>query len=347
MQASHLSMNTQNRRQDLDIARGIAIICIVLGHLGSAEINRFVFTFHVTIFYLLSGYLLKEKDSLKVYLRKRSRSLLAPYVVTCCVIIVLAVLLNSCVGSPKPVRDVLLRWVGASLYGAGDNYSEPFVIHGIGAIWFLWSIFWAGLFMQIILKRPVSIRLVLVGVLFLFSNLSRKWFWFPLSIQAGGTAVLFLYLGYLGKEIVPAFHGLRKEIRAALMTGAFWIWIAFIRDFRSFWLVHCDCGRGVIDIAGSICACCCVIKISGLIGKTGGAAAKGLAYLGRFSLLVLCMHMIELDIFPWYKLEEALFGELTGTWHLIFLIIVKFLWIIPMTIVCEKWRVTRRLFGYS
>ena len=340
-------MNMQNRKQDLDIARGIAIICIVLGHLGSAGINRVVFTFHVPIFYLLSGYMLKEQDSLKDYLLKRSRSLLVPYAVTCFVIIVLAVLLNCVTGSPKPIRDVLLRWVGAALYGAGDSYSEPFVIHGIGAIWFLWSIFWAGLFMQIILKMPASSRLIWVGSVFLLSDLSRKWFWFPLSIQAGGTALLFLYLGYLGKEIVPALHGLREEIRYALMAGAFWIWIAFIRDFESFWLVHCDYGRGAIDIFGSICACCCVMKISELIGKSKGSAAKGLSYLGRCSLLMLCMHMIELDVFPWYKLEEILFGDLTGTKHLVFLIIVKFLWIIPMTVVCEKWSVTRKLYGYK
>ena len=41
----------------IDIARGIAIICIVLGHLGNNTINRVVFTFHVPIFFFITGYI--------------------------------------------------------------------------------------------------------------------------------------------------------------------------------------------------------------------------------------------------------------------------------------------------
>ena len=39
-------------------------------------------------------------------------------------------------------------------------------------------------------------------------------------------------------------------------------WYFFIKDFQSFWLVHCDIGRGIVDIFGSMCACAMVILIS-------------------------------------------------------------------------------------
>lgn len=42
----------KNRVQYFDIARGIAMICIILGHLNNSLINRVVFTFHVPIFSL-------------------------------------------------------------------------------------------------------------------------------------------------------------------------------------------------------------------------------------------------------------------------------------------------------
>ena len=43
----------ENKRlQYIDIAKGIAMICIILGHMGNANINRVVFTFHVPIFFL-------------------------------------------------------------------------------------------------------------------------------------------------------------------------------------------------------------------------------------------------------------------------------------------------------
>lgn len=46
----------KSRVQFLDIARGIAIICIILGHLNNSLINRVVFTFHVPIFFFITGY---------------------------------------------------------------------------------------------------------------------------------------------------------------------------------------------------------------------------------------------------------------------------------------------------
>ena len=41
------------RLRTVDVARGIAIISVILGHLGSSEINRVVFTYHLPVFYLI------------------------------------------------------------------------------------------------------------------------------------------------------------------------------------------------------------------------------------------------------------------------------------------------------
>ena len=38
-------MNDHKRIVSIDIARGIAILCIILGHLGIRQINRIVFMF--------------------------------------------------------------------------------------------------------------------------------------------------------------------------------------------------------------------------------------------------------------------------------------------------------------
>ncbi|WP_207662353.1 acyltransferase family protein [Coprococcus comes] len=50
----------ENKRlQYIDIAKGIAMICIILGHMGNANINRVVFTFHVPIFFFITGYFIR------------------------------------------------------------------------------------------------------------------------------------------------------------------------------------------------------------------------------------------------------------------------------------------------
>ena len=64
-----------NRVRYVDIARGISIICIILGHLGVSSINRFVFTFHVPVFFLISGYFFDEKSNWKVFTGKKVKTL--------------------------------------------------------------------------------------------------------------------------------------------------------------------------------------------------------------------------------------------------------------------------------
>ena len=44
-----------SRNRTVDITRGITILAIIAGHLNIWSINRIVFTFHVPVFYLLTG----------------------------------------------------------------------------------------------------------------------------------------------------------------------------------------------------------------------------------------------------------------------------------------------------
>ena len=64
-------MKPLNRNQSIDILRGIGIISVVLGHALNTDIfftepieylRRFVYTYHLAIFFFCSGYCWKEKD---------------------------------------------------------------------------------------------------------------------------------------------------------------------------------------------------------------------------------------------------------------------------------------------
>ena len=57
------------RLQYIDIAKGIAMICIILGHMGNANINRVVFTFHVPIFFFITGYFISDICDVNIFVR--------------------------------------------------------------------------------------------------------------------------------------------------------------------------------------------------------------------------------------------------------------------------------------
>lgn len=84
-----MSINTlTNRYKDIDMAKGFAIVLMVLGHSYTINDNNFIlialYSFHMPFFFIVSGVLYgmqHEKSTLKFNFFKKSKSLLIPYIV--------------------------------------------------------------------------------------------------------------------------------------------------------------------------------------------------------------------------------------------------------------------------
>lgn len=72
-----VKIQTNGRIEEVDIMRGIGIILVVIGHMGiNSAIFRFIYAFHMPLFFFISGITYKEKrtvDNLK--------TLILPYAV--------------------------------------------------------------------------------------------------------------------------------------------------------------------------------------------------------------------------------------------------------------------------
>lgn len=336
----------KNRIGYIDIARGIAIICIILGHLGNANINRVVFTFHVPIFFLITGYFTNDNQTMVEFVKRKFRTLIIPYMITCGMIIALAAIFAFPSEGLGGVKTAIYEWGYASLYGAGDSYTEPFYIKAIGALWFLWATFWGSVLLRVAIKLEGILRVLFVCGIAGAGYISCKLFWFPLSIQAGCGAVLFMYIGYMYRQEESLFNNLTKETKCFLKIAAAVIWLNFIKNFQGFWLVHFHIGRGVIDVFSCLCACICVIEISKWIEQFTPKIGKWIGFLGKNSLLLLCVHIIELNLFPWITWFEKLTKiGMPENWLLGFLIIGKLVFDISVTVVCAHCNFIRKAYG--
>lgn len=76
----------------MDLTKGLAMLAIVAGHLGSDVVTRFVFTFHVPIFFLISGYFYKYRNGI---VQDRAKGLFKPYVITGIIMVAVAALKSS------------------------------------------------------------------------------------------------------------------------------------------------------------------------------------------------------------------------------------------------------------
>lgn len=72
--------NLGERVDYIDIMKGIGIILMVLGHMHfSKAFNYYVYSFHMPLFYCVSGFLYHKPDNMRKFVKTRAKRLLVPY----------------------------------------------------------------------------------------------------------------------------------------------------------------------------------------------------------------------------------------------------------------------------
>lgn len=68
------------RKKYIDYAKGIGIILMIMGHIGFGQkFDIWIHSFHMPLFFVISGVLYRKPDDMRQHIRKRIRSLLVPY----------------------------------------------------------------------------------------------------------------------------------------------------------------------------------------------------------------------------------------------------------------------------
>ena len=97
-----------------------------------------------------------------------------------------------------------------------------------------------------------------------------------------------------------------------------------------------------------MCACAMVILISRTIEIKTKKISNVLAYFGRYSLLILCVHVIELNLVQWWKItDKIIIMGGTEEVRLVVIIICKLILDLGITYILSKITFVRRIFGYK
>ena len=76
-----LEENKKNRIKSIDIAKAIGIFLIVLGHtLEFGELRKFIYSFHVPLFFFLSGLCFSRKKNI-IFIKKKILTIYVPYLI--------------------------------------------------------------------------------------------------------------------------------------------------------------------------------------------------------------------------------------------------------------------------
>ena len=116
----------KERIQWIDTAKGIGIICVILGHLYAPGLFIFIYSFHIPLFFFLSGYLFNGKSCFKEFVKSKIKGLLIPYIV---------------LGVPLLVLSTIYESKGFSI-DVFFEYCKKFILQQrLYTLWFLTSLF--------------------------------------------------------------------------------------------------------------------------------------------------------------------------------------------------------------
>lgn len=292
----------------IDIAKGICMISIVLGHLGISEINKAVYAYHLAVFFLLSGYTLSQKPLTKEYLSQKFKRLMVPYFVTC-VCIMAGDTLNNFIYYKDLTMYKFSRVLGKNIVrgffasGSIKNFGTLDVGSRIGAIWFLPATFFVIVFVQLLLKYCdswgkrflVAILVAALGVV------TKEFLWLPFSIQSAMLATPFVLLGNYMKEI--SFFEQQKKIYYLGYLLIFAVGYHF--NFSAIYFVKNEAADWLFTPVVALASSMLVLGISRAMKH-----CRFLEYFGENSLICLCVHVFSLEcLWPYYNMVCEKFSE--------------------------------------
>ena len=266
---SLLVINNRNRIAWVDVAKGIGIILVMLGHMvdGHGLIGQWIWSFHMPLFFFLSGlFFMPFSDVKSVW--KKSRQLLLPCIIFT---IVICLVEYDVVGNKSTFIDL-----------------KKGLPH---TMWFLTTLFlamaWSSLMMRFF--NPLGG----LGISLFFAFMC-KYTAMPNSYSLTSTfiASVFLIAGYNRRYIMV---GVEKLVFLVILQPSL-VWLMNI---------HTSLNINRISIVGIVTAflgIIIVISVSKLIVdykqyKHQSFIFDAMIYLGRNTLVLMSVHMLFLSLY--------------------------------------------------
>nr|WP_294677449.1 acyltransferase family protein [uncultured Blautia sp.] len=278
----------------IDIAKGLAILCVIIGHttqyIDIGIINPFVFSFHMPLFFVLSGWCMKENHRpYKELVRLKAKQLLIPYAAIATIRFIYVVIDYGFTWKR------LGRYILTSLYGNSSDMRASLCMMSVGKIgmqWFLLAMFMAQILYYCISdfsrKYNVPMWMIVLVVTITGIHLSN-YVWLPFGIQPAMSAMIFMYAGHLIKK-TDLFETGIKTCSVGLPAISLILWFLTIR--YGYIRVNACEYQGVFSIVGAICGTYWIVQLSRILNNIRFLNSF-LMWCGKNSLYIMIFHALD------------------------------------------------------
>lgn len=287
--------NSRKRLEWVDIAKAIAIILMVVGHeVNNLNVHTLIFSFHMPLFFILSGYTSSRINNWQKFLRKAKKSFTHVWLLALLMVVLLGIEnlfflkgFNFSDFYQSVIRGVF--W-GSNIPAIG--------LMSVGVMWFLFVFFWAKLLFNVlqVFLPDLTIGIVLFitsGASYLLCNNFKHYL--PQALDIVPFAALFMWCGSVAKQII-----MKKQ-------GVFWMkWVVGIAVIYWFLCIvlHLNIEMSIrhyplfvvtiLEAAAGTLLVCLLSKWVALFHFT-----RILQIVGQHTLAIMCIHHLDLYWINW------------------------------------------------
>ena len=299
----------------IDIAKGISIILVIVGHTvpNPSPLRHAIFSFHMPVFFILAGYTFRPKPWRELLSGSVPR-LLVPYLV-----LALAWQVPTFLMSGAPLTGgMLLAGLETLVFASGVDV-PGLGVAAVGMAWFLAALFTSRLLFNalVLLFDAREFGVVYQGaacavIAFCGLNVSRLLgVYLPLDLDLSCYIVLLMWAGYTVNQ-----KGLEPSVdKPLLFIGSGVVWLAFAalsglelssRRVDGFVIAT------IAALAGSYCVCWVSMALEKLKDVSVlGSFERALVFCGQASLAIFAIHAVDWFI-PWQTMPLLI--SLPASW---------------------------------
>lgn len=235
----------------IDVAKGIGIILVLIGHIFHRGMIDFIYLFHMPLFFFLSGFTMSPQNGLH-FLSKKIKSLIVPYFSFLLLITTINVI-DSIISGSLSLKDIIKPYT-SSLYGGA-------ILRGdFGAYWFITVLFLSLLILNwMIINMKNKHATICIVLMYVFSFIDS--FYLdkspPFAINIVLQSIPIMYIGYLSS-------GNERLLKRLAMIGIIFtpLYFIFPHDIISVDFKQSSYGIPVINTLISLSFIYAVIYIS-------------------------------------------------------------------------------------
>lgn len=305
----------------IDAAKGTGMIFVILGHtVIPNSILNFILSFHMPLFFFLSGYTFKiTKINFKDFVIKKLKTLILPYAIFSIITYIFWVSIERRITMGSSTKINIYKPLIGILYA--NNINEYMIFDGV--LWFIVCLFITEIIFYVICnffksKKLIGIVLVVFSVIgyldSLFMHIRLPW-----SIDVAFTAVVFMGVGYLISSYANKISSIKGSLRFIIIIVAIFTDAIFSKLNHSVYMYNNTYGNYLYFYIAAFAGIIMCVLISTIVQKS-----KILKYIGKNSFIILAIHPKVLKALQFIAFKLFKVNNVTINYSLLFGIIFTF-----------------------